>query len=78
MDDVAMVMVMVAMVVVAGTRVRGHGEHRQHGRDGDELGEGHGELLSSRVNRPELDRGGIMPQNETPRHDGHRAGAGMR
>jgi len=44
MDDVAMVMV-VAMVVVTRTRVGGHGEHRQHGCDGDQLGEGHGSFF---------------------------------
>jgi hypothetical protein len=41
-DDVAMVMMVMTMVVVAGTRIGGHGEHRQHRRDGDQLGEGHG------------------------------------
>ena len=45
LDDVVTVMMVVAMVVVAGTRVGGHGEHRQHGCDGDELGEGHGSFF---------------------------------
>ena len=58
--DVAVVMVMVVvvmpMVVMARTRVGGHGEHRQHGGDGDQLGETHEETLSSGVNRPELGR----------------------
>jgi len=42
------VMVVVAMmvaVVTRGTRVGGHGEHRQHGGDGEELGEGHGDFF---------------------------------
>jgi hypothetical protein len=66
---VMMVMVVVTMMMVARTRVGGHGEHRQHGGDGDELGQGHGELLSSRVIRPERGRAGIMPQigTEKPR-----------
>jgi hypothetical protein len=60
---VVVVMVMVVtMMVVARTRVGSHGEHRQHGGDGDELGQGHGELLSSRMIRPQPDRAGIMPQ----------------
>jgi hypothetical protein len=51
---VAVVMVVAMVVVVArGARVRRDGEHRQHGGDGKELGEGHGEPLSSVVNRPE-------------------------
>jgi hypothetical protein len=59
--DVAVVMVMVMVVVmpkvvVARTRVGGHGEHRQHRGDGDQLGETHEETLSSGVNRPELGR----------------------
>jgi hypothetical protein len=36
---VVMVMVVVTMVVVARTRIRRHGEHRQHGCDSNQLGE---------------------------------------
>jgi hypothetical protein len=39
---VMMVVAMMVAVVTRGTRVGGHGEHRQHGGDGEELGEGHG------------------------------------
>jgi hypothetical protein len=75
--DVMMVVVMTMVVVVVvarGTRVGGHGEHRQHGGDGEEFGEGHGELLSFFWSkRPERDRGGIMPDGRAP-DDFHRAG----
>jgi hypothetical protein len=51
MDVMLVVLVvMMMMMVVARTSIRRHGEHRQHGCDGEELGEGHGELLSSGVN----------------------------
>jgi hypothetical protein len=40
-----MVMVVMTMVVVTRTRVGGHGEHRQQGGDGDQLGEGHGSFF---------------------------------
>ena len=40
------VMVVVAMMVVTrGARIGSHGEHRQHGGDGEELGEGHGDFF---------------------------------
>lgn len=48
---VVVVMLVVVVVVTRGTRVGRHGEQRQHGGDGDQLGERHGELLSFRVNR---------------------------
>jgi len=41
---VMMVVVMVAMAV-ARTRLRHHGEHRQHAGDRDELREGHGSFF---------------------------------
>jgi hypothetical protein len=42
MGIVVVVAVVVMMVVVmARTRLRRHGEHRQHAGDRDELGEGH-------------------------------------
>jgi hypothetical protein len=41
---VMMVVVMVAMAV-ARTRLRHHGEHRQHAGDREELGEGHGSFF---------------------------------
>jgi len=44
---VAMVMMVMMVVVTHGTRVGGHGEHRQHGGERQELGEGHGSFLSS-------------------------------
>ena len=59
---VAVVMVVAMMVMVArGTRVRRHGEHRQHGGDGKQLGEVHGEPLSSFVN----DRTGVRGRHHT-------------
>jgi hypothetical protein len=45
---VMMMMVMVVMMVVvamARTRLRRHGEHRQHAGDRDELGQGHGSFF---------------------------------
>jgi len=46
MGLVVLVMVVVMMVVVmARTRLRRHGEHRQHAGDRDELGEGHGSFF---------------------------------
>jgi len=36
------VVVVLVMVVTRGTRVGRHGEQRQHGSDGDQLGQGHG------------------------------------
>jgi hypothetical protein len=69
---VAMVMVVAMVVVVTRMRVGRDGEHRQHGGDGQDLGEGHGELLSSgffwekqATRRVTNARGGIMPQNRT-------------
>jgi hypothetical protein len=42
---VMMVVVMMTVVAVARTRLRRHGEHRQHAGDRDELGEGHGSFF---------------------------------
>jgi hypothetical protein len=41
-----MLVVLVVVMVMARTRIRRDGEHRQHGGDGDQSGERHGELLS--------------------------------
>jgi hypothetical protein len=46
MHVVPVVLVVVMMMVVARTGIRRHGEHRQQGCDGNQLGERHGELLS--------------------------------
>jgi len=39
---VVVVVVVLVMVVTRGTRVSRHGEQRQHGSNGDQLGQGHG------------------------------------
>jgi hypothetical protein len=46
MDVVLVMLVVVVVMMMARTGIRRHGEHRQHGCDGNQLGERHGELLS--------------------------------
>jgi hypothetical protein len=47
MGLVVMMVVVMMMVVVAmaRTRLRRHGEHREHAGDRDELGQGHGSFF---------------------------------
>jgi hypothetical protein len=41
----AVAMMMVMMAVVVRPSLGGHGEHRQHRGDGDQLGQGHGSFF---------------------------------